>query len=123
LAPLAAIVIGAIAGWWVSGTRVEFTTINGSRAGFVVGIWALLGSVVGLGLLALFIGNIPEVQSFVQSSEPHPKARIPTGWIAPLGALAGVVVGLILGIFDLILSVVAGWIAGAVHGQPYPARG
>ena len=40
----------------------------------------MLGSIVGLAVLALFVGNIPEVQTYVQNSEPHPEARIPTEW-------------------------------------------
>lgn len=112
LAPLAAILMGAGAGWWVSSTRPEHTAGSAARAGAWVGLGALLGSIAGLAVLALWIGNIPEVQAFVQSSEPHPEARIPIDWVAPLGALAGVIVGFIAGVVDLVLSWIAGWIAG-----------
>jgi hypothetical protein len=114
LAPLAAIVFGAGAGWWVAATRPEHTAGNAARAGAWVGLGALLGSIIGLAVLALWIGNIPEVQAFIQSSEPHPEARIATDWIAPLGALAGVIIGFFAGIVDLVLSWIAGWIAGMV---------
>jgi hypothetical protein len=117
LAPIAALIFGAIAGWMVAGTRRSDTGAAGARAGALVGVGALLGSIVGLAVLALWIGNIPEVQTFVQNSEPHPEARIPADWIAPLGALAGVVVGLVVGLFDLIIAAIAGWIAGALHTQ------
>jgi hypothetical protein len=117
LAPLAALVIGAAAGWLVSRRSGESAAGSGARAGAIVGAGALLGSVVGLAVLALFVGNIPEVQAYVQTSEPNPEARIPTDWVAPLGALAGVVVGFLVGLFDLALSAVAGWIAGVFRGQ------
>ena len=122
LAPLAALVLGAGAGWWIAGARRGQAAENGAKAGALVGVGALLGSIVGLAVLALWIGNIPEVQTFVQNSEPHPEARIPNEWVAPLGALAGVVVGLGAGLFDLVLSVVAGWVAGAVYGRNHAAH-
>ena len=115
LAPLAAIIMGGLAGWWVSSTFPEHTAGSAARAGAWVGLGALLGSIAGLAVLALWIGNIPEVQAFVQNSEPQPGARIPADWIAPLGALAGVVVGFFAGVIDLVLSWIAGWIAGAVN--------
>jgi hypothetical protein len=121
LAPVAALALGAIAGWWLSDTRGDYS-VSGAKAGAIVGLGALLGSIVGLAVLALWVGNIPEVQTFVQNSESHPEARIPTEWIAPLGALAGVVVGFIVGLFDLALSAVAGWIAGVIHGYNHPVR-
>jgi hypothetical protein len=122
LAPFAALVIGAAAGWWVARSPYEDSAVSGAKAGAMVGLAALLGSIVGLAVLAYFFGNIPEVQQYIQASEPHPEARIPLDWIAPLGALAGVVVGLILGLFDLALSALAGWIAGIFHRQNDPAR-
>jgi hypothetical protein len=122
LAPLAAIVMGGVAGWWVSSTRPEHTAGRAARAGAWVGLGALLGSIAGLTVLALWMGNIPEVVSFVQNSEPNPEARIPTDWIAPLGALAGVVVGFIVGVIDLALSWGAGWIAGIVNNRNVSAH-
>lgn len=128
LAPIAALVLGAIAGWWVVKSRMEYGAGEGdavrsaTRAGAAVGIGALLGSILGLAVLATWMGNIPELQTWVQNSEPHPEARIPSEWIAPLGALAGVVVGLIVGVLDLALSTLAGWIAGAVYGRNHAMR-
>ncbi len=122
LAPLAAIVMGALAGWWVSSTRPEHTAGSAARAGAGVGLGALLGSIAGLAVLALWIGNIPEVQAFVQNSEPHPEARIPTDWVAPLGALAGVVTGFFAGVIDLALAWIAGWIAGIVNNRNVTAH-
>ena len=117
LAPFAALVIGAVAGWWVVRPQDEDAPVIGVKAGAAAGVGALLGSIAGLAVLALWIGNIPEVQTYIQNSEPHPEARIPAGWIAPLGALAGVVVGFIGGLFDLVLSSIAGLVAGAIHGS------
>jgi hypothetical protein len=122
LALVAAILFGGIAGWFATRSPLEGAAVSGAKAGAIVGLSALLGSIVGLAVLAYYFGNIPEVQAFVQSSEPDPAARIPSEWIAPLGALAGVVVGLVLGVFDLVLSALAGWIAGAIHGQNQPVR-
>lgn len=122
LAPIAALILGAGAGWWVSNTRGEHTAGSGVQAGALVGLGALLGSIFGLAVLALWIGNIPEVQTFVQNSEPHPEARIPTEWVAPLGALAGVVVGFIVGLFDLLVSAVAGGVAGAIYHYNHPVK-
>jgi hypothetical protein len=121
LAPIVAIVLGAGAGWWMI-SNSEQGGLNGLKAGAIVGAGALLGSIVGLAVLALFVGNIPEVQTYVQNSEPNPEARIPTEWIAPLGALAGVVVGFIVGLFDLILSAVAGFVAGALNHSTHPTH-
>jgi hypothetical protein len=119
LAPVAALVFGAIAGWWMLNNRGEHTATEGFKAGAIVGVGAMLGSVVGLALLALFVSNIPEVQAYIQNSEPHPQARIPSEWIAPLGALAGVIVGLIMGLFDLADSAVAGLVAGALSANSH----
>jgi hypothetical protein len=122
LAPIAALVLGAVAGWWVANRRGEHTAGSGVQAGALVGLGALLGSIFGLAVLALWIGNIPEVQTFVQNSEPHPEARIPTEWVAPLGALAGVVVGFIVGLFDLLVAAVAGGVAGAIYHYNHPVK-
>ncbi|MEO8285221.1 MAG: hypothetical protein ABI670_02155 [Chloroflexota bacterium] len=122
LAPIAAIVLGAGAGWWMISNSTEQGGLNGLKAGAVVGAGALLGSIVGLAVLALFVGNIPEVQTYVQNSEPNPEARIPTEWIAPLGALAGVVVGFVVGLFDLVLSAIAGFVAGALNHSTHPTH-
>ncbi len=122
LAPLAALIIGAGAGWFLASAHRARAAGSGARAGAIVGLGALLGSIVGLAVLALFVGNIPEIQTFVQNSEPHPEARIPADWVAPLGALAGLIVGFVVGVFDLALSALAGWIAGAVYGANHAAQ-
>jgi len=117
LAPVAALMFGAIAGWWMLNSKSEHTAVDGLKAGAIVGVGALLGSVVGLAVLALFVGNIPEVQAYIQNSEPHPEARIPTEWIVPLGALAVIIVGFVMGLFDLAASAVAGLVAGALRAR------
>jgi hypothetical protein len=122
LAPFAALVIGAVAGWWVVRPQEGDAPVHGVKAGTAVGVGALLGSIAGLAVLALWMGNIPEVQAYIQNSEPYPEARIPTEWIAPLGTLAGVIIGFVVGLFDLALSAIAGLVAGAIHGGSQPTR-
>ena len=75
-----------------------------------------MGAVAGLALPALMAGSLPGVQEFVQASEPHPDARIPTAWIAPLAGLGGVLGGLALGIGNLVLAAGGGAVAGALRG-------
>ncbi|MDQ3855783.1 MAG: hypothetical protein M3281_05235 [Chloroflexota bacterium] len=99
LAPIAAILIGGFAGWRIAIARHEGDARQGARAGWYVGLGALLGSVVGLAVIGLVMGNIPEIQQTVRNSEPHPEAQVPTEWIAPLATLGGVVGGLVFGIF------------------------
>ena len=120
VAPLATLALGALAGW--------FAAANGAggwraalRAGLLVGAGALLGAVVGLALPALVAGNLPGVQEFVQLSEPHPEARIPIAWIAPLAGLGGLLSGLVLGIGDLALSALAAVMAAALRNGSRPA--
>lgn len=119
LAPLAALALGALAGWWATsdggGWRAALW------AGVFVGAGALLGAVAGLALPALAAGSLSGVQEYVQLSEPHPEARIPTAWIAPLAGLGGLLGGLVLGVGDLVLAAVAALIAGAMHGGSRPA--
>ena len=120
LASLAAIVLGAIAGWWTSKARAEGSAVRGAKAGAIAGVGALLGSIIGLAVLALVIGNIPAVQEAVRASEPHPEARIPTSLIAPLAALGGVIGGFVLGLVDLALSAVSGLVAALIYGCKHP---
>jgi hypothetical protein len=122
LASIAAIAIGAIAGWRASKARGEGTAVRGAEAGAWAGVGALLGSIVGLAVLALIIGNIPEVQEAVRASEPHPDARIPTNLIAPLAALGGVLGGFALGLIELALATVGGLVAALIYGRNHPVQ-
>jgi hypothetical protein len=121
LALLAALIAGAVAGWWVARTQGVGTATSGVRAGAIVGVAALLGSIVGLTILGLVVGNDPTVQTWIQFSEPHPEARLPGDLIVPLAALAGVLGGLVFGVFDLLVSVVAGGVAGLLYGHNHAA--
>jgi len=121
LASLAAIVLGAIAGWQVSKARGEGTAARGAAAGAWAGVGALLGSIVGLAVLALVIGIIPEIQDAIRASEPHPEARIPPSLIAPLAALGGVIGGFVLGLVDLAFSAVSGLVAALIYNRQHPA--
>jgi hypothetical protein len=120
LAPLAALALGALAGWWVAANG-EGGWRTALRAGAVVGVGALVGAVAGLAVPALIAGSLPDVQEFVQASEPHPEARIPTAWIAPLAGLGGVLGGLILGIGDLALAAIGAVTAAALRSGSRPA--
>jgi hypothetical protein len=120
LASVAALAIGAVAGWWISKARGEGSAAQGVSAGVIAGSGALLGSIVGLAVLALVIGNIPEVQEAVRASEPHAEARIPTSLIAPLAALGGVIGGFVLGLVDLALSAIGGLVAALIYGRQHP---
>lgn len=121
LAPLAALALGALAGWWAAaegdgGWRAAL------GAGAVVGAGALLGAVVGLAVPALIAGSLPDVQAFVQASEPHPEARIPLAWIAPLAGAGGLLGGLLLGLGNLALAAIGALAAAALRNGSGPAR-
>jgi hypothetical protein len=122
LAPILALVVGAFAGWWVARERGSGAAERGAKAGAIAGTGALLGSIVGLAVLALVIGNIPEVQDAIRSSEPHPEARIPTGMIAPLAALGGIIGGFVLGLLDLVLAAAGGLAAALIYGRNHPVK-
>jgi hypothetical protein len=117
LAPLAALVLGAIAGRQAA--RTVPGHISPVWAGAVVGVGALLGAVLGMAAPAIWIGSLPDVQAFVQASEPHPEARLPFELIAPLAGLTGILIGLILGVGNLLAAALGGLIAGALT----PPRG
>jgi hypothetical protein len=121
VAPLAALALGALAGWFAA-AEGEGGWRAALRAGAVVGAGALLGAVAGLTVPALIAGSLPDVQAYVQASEPHPEARIPTAWIAPLAGVGGVLGGLILGIGDLALAAIGAVGAAALRNSSRPAR-
>ncbi|HEU5011800.1 MAG TPA: hypothetical protein VFT66_04585 [Roseiflexaceae bacterium] len=116
LAPVAAMIIGAAAGWWAS-TTFGSTPERGASAGAIAGIGALLGSMIGLAVLALIVGTMPEMQEMVRNSEPHPEARIPMEWIGPMALVGGALGGFLLGLIDLVLSTVAGLFAALLYGR------
>jgi uncharacterized membrane-anchored protein YitT (DUF2179 family) len=121
LASLAALAIGAVAGWWACTARGEGSATRGAGAGAIADSGALLGSIIGLAVLALIIGNIPEVQEAIRASEPHPDARIPTSLIVPIAALGGMIGGFVLGLIDLALAAVGGLVAALIYGRNHPA--
>lgn len=121
LAPLVALVLGAVAGWRAALPASRTPVERGLRAGLTVGFGALAGAVVGLVLVGLAAGNLPAVQAFVQNSEPHPEARLPEELIAPLAAFGGALGGLVLGGVDLALATLGGALAGLFRaGRPLP---
>jgi hypothetical protein len=130
VAPAAAALIGAGAGWWASKLRGYGTAGYGAGAGALAGLGALIGSVIGLAvLLSLFSAN-PEFQQQFQEGleearQQNPDAEVPNLDPTALAAAGGVIGGFCLGLFDLLVAMVAGLIAGAVYGRnrgPAPAQ-
>ncbi len=121
LAPIAALVIGAYAGWRTARFHVEGAASWGAKAGAIVGIGALLGSIVVLVVLATALGSQTGIQEYIRASEPHPEARIPVEAIAPLAAAGGALTGLLLGLGDLVLSAIGGLFAAVIYNRQHPA--
>lgn len=123
LGPLASLVIGALAAR--AAVRGQNAALGrASTAGAIAGIGALLATIVAFALLGHGLGLDPSIQDFVRTSEPHPEARVPHEWIAPLGAALGGVAGLAMGLINLALSSLGGTIMGLWSGaQPSPSVG
>lgn len=128
VAPLAALLIGAGAGWWASKVEGYGTAGRGAGAGAIAGIGALLGSAIGLALLGGLLGrfaNTPEFQQEYQrqletARQQNPGATLPNFDPRAIGAVGGVVgtaLGFCFGIVDLLLAVIGGLIAGLVYGR------
>jgi hypothetical protein len=120
IAPLAALLLGAGAGWRAARLQQDQAVVQGARAGVITGMGAWLGVMLAFTIVALVLGNNPEFQAFVQASEPNPEARVPAGWIAPLGVATGMVIGFIVGVFDLALALAGGLLAGLVYRNQHP---
>jgi ABC-type Na+ efflux pump permease subunit len=114
--PLIAIAAGVLAGR-AAVRQHGGTAGDGALAGLFVGAGVLLGAVVGLTALGAIVGNFPEVQELVRNSEPHPEARLPYDWIAPLGAATGALIGFLSGLTYLVPTTLAGLVA-ATLGEP-----
>lgn len=121
LAPIAALVIGAVAGWRAARLHLEGAAGWGAKAGAIVGVGALLGSIIVLVVLATALGSQTGIQEYIRASEPHPAARIPVEAITPLAAAGGAVTGLLLGLGDLVLSAIGGFFAALVYNRQHPA--
>lgn len=115
LIPLIAIVGAVLAGWAAVRARGG-TAGDGALVGLVVGVGALLGAVVGLTALGWIAGDYRQVQEFVRNSEPHHDARLPYGWIAPLGAISGALIGVLSGLISLVMATLAGLVTAAPRG-------
>ena len=117
IAPLVVLGIGAMAGRQAAAAASSHEANEGAKAGSIVGIGALIGSVIGLTILVMFVANIPAVQEYIRTSEPHPEARIPYEWMVPAGGVMGAVTGFFVGLFDFVVALVGGLLAGAVYGH------
>jgi hypothetical protein len=122
VAPLTAIVVGAIAGWWASKALGYGTAGRGAGAGAIAGLGALLGSIVGLTVLAGMVGNSAQFQqqfndALRNAQQQNPGTTMPNINAGTLMTVGGIVGGFCFGLVDLFLSVIAGLIAGAVYGR------
>jgi hypothetical protein len=115
IAPFVALAVGAVAGRSASRMADAGAANQATKAGAFTGIGALLGSILGLTILLLIIADNPAMQEAIRNSEPHPEARIPYAWMAPLAALGGIVGGFVVGLFDLLLATVGGLLAGLLY--------
>jgi hypothetical protein len=114
LAPLMVLALSARAGRQAAAESTTDALNQAAKAGTLVGMATLIGSIVGLTLLVVLAVRIPAVQEYIRASEPHPDARIPYAWIVPLGAVAGSIVGFFIGLVDLLLAILCGMCAGWV---------
>jgi hypothetical protein len=85
---------------------------EGASVGAVIGAGALVGTAVGLAVLGGTAGSTPAIQELVRASEPHPEARLPHRWIAPMGTATGAFSGLMLGAMNLLLAILVGFLVG-----------
>lgn len=111
LAPLAAVVLGALAGR--SAVRVPGAGLGAAfNAGAIVGVGALLASMGALAVFGFGVSLDPGVQEAIRATEPHPEARVPYAWVAPLGASFGAFIGLLVGVVGLVVASVGGLAVG-----------
>ena len=125
LAPLTSLVLGAVAGWWVSRAMGYGTAGRGAGAGAIAGLGALIGSVIGLVLFASMLAQNPELQQsfqegLEQARQEDPNADIPDLNVGALAAIGGSFAGFCFGLFDHFLATIGGLIAGAVSGRNRP---
>ena len=137
VAPLAALAIGAGAGWWASKVLGGGSAGRGAGAGAITGVGALFGSVVGLALLAAMfgnsVGNNPDFQQQLQQGiedaqeqNPDPQApdieipEISGGAVTGAAGVVGAVGGFCFGLVDLLLAVLGGLLGGFIYGRNNP---
>jgi hypothetical protein len=121
--PLAAVVVGGIAGYRAASTAEVSPSGAGIRAGLAAGVGALIGALVVGTLTGLVVGSLPGVQDIVRQSGAEADAGVATEWIAPIASALGALVGVILGVMDFLAAVVAGLVGAAIGGQRPPATG
>ena len=126
LAPLAAVVIGVLAAWYMRAP--DGSTGRPTRAAVVAGLGAFLASIIVLAGFGLALGSNPAIQELIRESEPHPEARVPYEWMTGLGMATGALVGFGMGLFNFVLSTVAGLLTALFtshkpSGSPQAAGG
>ncbi len=110
LGPLAALVLGGVAGY----RSASGPGSSGLRAGLAAGVGALIGTIVFVAAASLALGGNPAIHELVRASEPHPEARVPFEWIQPLAAVLGVFVGLIVGVGNLVAAAIGGFVGALI---------
>jgi hypothetical protein len=122
IGPLAAIIIGAGAGWWASKLAGAGTAGRGAGAGSIAGLGAFLGAIIGTVVLFSIFGNNPEFQQQFQeglneAQQQNPDAQLPALNPAAIAGAGGAVFGFCVGLFNIFLSMIGGLIAGLVYGN------
>jgi hypothetical protein len=115
LAPLAAVVIGVMAAWYMRAP--DGSAGRPTRAAMVAGVGAFLASIIALTGFGWLLGSNPAIQELVRESEPHPEARVPYEWMAGFGMATGALVGFGMGLFNFALSTVAGLLTTLFTGH------
>src|ERR1051326_9151174 len=126
VAPLAVVVIGVLAAWYLRAP--DGSTGRPTRAAVVAGLGAFLASIIVLAGFGLALGSNPAIQELIRESEPHPEARVPYEWMTGLGMATGALVGFGMGLFNFVLSTVAGLLTALFtshkpSGSPQAAGG
>jgi hypothetical protein len=122
VAPLAALFVGAGAGWWASKELGYGTAGRGAGAGAIAGIGALLGPIIILTIAATILGRSAAFQQQVQQGlesarQQNPGADVPNLNPAALATAGGALGGFCLGLVYLLLSTIGGLIGGLVYGR------
>lgn len=121
--PLAAAIVGAVAGYRAASSAEVGPSGAGIRAGVAAGVGALIGALVVATVTGLFIGSLPWVQNVVLQSGEEADANVATEWIAPVASALGALVGVILGAMNFVAAVVAALVGAAIGGQRPSASG
>lgn len=122
VAPAAAALIGAGAGWWASKVMGYGTAGRGVGAGALAGLGALLGSTIVLTVVLSMFGNSSQFQQQFQqalqnAARENPGTTLPNINVGAVATIGGGVAGFCLGLVYLFLAMIGGLIAGVIYGR------